>query len=217
MSGHERDEIIAFTEDRLSEFTGISKQRLRRWDAEFGLVRPSIVRELGPRSKVRLYDFSDAIDLLVVDELLARRRTLHQIRKLVEFLRGEGYERPLRELRYAVPKEKDSREIYIQHPDGTWVGDRAPTHIVIHEVLRLDAIRARLRQAAQRSDDDVGQTERVRGRKGSKLVFSGTRIPVDVVVEYLKQGYSSEDIRAEFPALAKQDVELARERMARAG
>lgn len=204
------DEIIAFTEDRVCEFTGISRQRLRRWDRDFDLVRPSIVRELGPRSKIRLYAFKEAIEALMVKELLLRGRSIHQIRRLVKFLREAGYESPLSELRYAVPPEKESREIYIQYPDGKWVGDRAPSHLVIHEVLQLDTIRAKVRQAAKRPAEATGRLERSRGRKGSKLVFAGTRLPVYVVVDYLRQGYSPKQIRDDFPALAEADIALAR-------
>lgn len=217
MSAETRDELLAFTENKLTAFTGVSRQRLRRWDKEFGLVKPGIKRQLSPRSTVRLYDFRDAVEPLVVKELLARGRSLHQIRRLVRFLREQGYEKPLSELRYAVPTEKESKEIYIQHPDGTWVGDRAPNHIVIHEVLRLEEIRNRVRRAAEQPRERVGEVEKVRGRRGSKVVFAGTRIPLDVVIDYLREGCPDSQILEEFPALTTEDLKLARAEFRKTG
>jgi hypothetical protein len=51
---------------------------------------------------------------------------LQTIRRVVRHLRSRGYNEPLRELRFATV----DREIYFQHPDGTWEGDLRPDQII---------------------------------------------------------------------------------------
>ncbi len=48
--------------------------------------------------------------------------SLQRIRRLVRHLRSRDYAAPLRELTFATV----GREIYFQHPDGSWEGDRDP-------------------------------------------------------------------------------------------
>jgi DNA-binding transcriptional MerR regulator len=86
------DELIVLPEDALVEAAHLSRQRLRRWGKEFKLARPSLTREISPRNVVRLYRFEDAVEVLVVKELLESGKSIQQIRKLVRYLRQEeGY------------------------------------------------------------------------------------------------------------------------------
>jgi uncharacterized protein (DUF433 family) len=39
-----------------------------------------------------------------------------------------------------------------------------------------------------------------------KPIFEGTRIPVELVLEYLSQGNSVDDILKEYPSLEKDDI-----------
>ena len=97
--------------------------------------------------------------------------------------------------------------------DGSWVGHRKPTFAVIQEVLDLDLVRSKVRGAAARQLSAVGKTERRRGRKGSREVFAGTRIPVDLVLGYLRDGAEEEEILGAYPSLRSDDVALARSRL----
>lgn len=58
--------------------------------------------------------------------------------------------------------------------------------------------------------DDIGAVESRRGKLGSKDVFSGTRIPVAAVVEYIERGASDERILQGFPDLRSEDIDSAR-------
>jgi len=66
-----------------------------------------------------------------------REMSLQHIRRVVGHLRSRGYEEPLRELRFATL----GREIYFQHPDGSWEGDLRPDQIVLVKTIRLEPLR----------------------------------------------------------------------------
>src|SRR5262249_2808693 len=157
-------------------------------------VRPSVSRQLGPRRTVRLYAFTDLLQLLMVSEL-RDRLPLQHIRRVVEHLRGRGYEEPLRQLVFATV----GKQLYFQHPDGTWEGGLAPDQVIFHQVVELEPLRRRIEGVRHRSPDTIGLVERARGRLGSKEVFAGTRIPVRAVQAYLEHGFSDADVLREYP------------------
>jgi DNA-binding transcriptional MerR regulator len=202
-----RDRLIALPAEAAAELAHVSVRRLRYWD-QTKLVVPSIKRSFGPRSNVRLYAFNDLVNLLVVSALLRNGFSLRHVRKVVSYLRRKhGYEAPLRELRFAIA----GNEIFFQHPDGTWEGDRSPDQVVLEHVLPLQQIKARIRGAVERKSDDSGRVVRRRKVMGRKPVFAGTRIPVSAVVEYLERGYTAKQIMEEFPILTEADIAKAKD------
>ncbi len=130
---------------------------------------------------------------------------LQHIRRVVEHLRSRGYQEPLRELTFAT----FGPEIYFRHADGTWEGDLRPDQIVLEKILRLDPLRARIAEAAERQADDAGQVLKKRGVRASAPVFAGTRIRVSTVQEYLRHVYDTDAILKAFPDLKAADVDEA--------
>lgn len=169
-------------------------------------------RQMSPRNTVMLYSFQDTL-ALVVAARLREQLSLQHIRRIVSYLRGEGYERPLNELAFVIL----GGQVYFKHPDGTWEGDLSPRQLVLQQVLYLDMLREEVRAALSEGRDleDAGKTERKRGRMGSKPVFAGTRIPVETVVRYLRRGYGTDDVLRAYPALTKADVAVARRKLQR--
>ncbi len=205
-----REDLIALPAERAAELADVSDRRLRYWERT-GLIVPEIRHSFGPRSNVRLYSFQDLVSLLVASALLKRSFKIQQIRRVVTHLRSRGYREPLSELRFATTGNADTPgQIYFQHPDGTWEGNLRPDQIVLEEVIRLDPVRARIRAAARRPRMTPGQIERHRGRLGSKPVFAGTRIPVEVVLRRWAHGFSDQEILEAYPDLTKKDLEAAR-------
>lgn len=200
-------DMLAIPDKRACKLARVSMRRLRYWE-QTGLVRPSVKRQLSPRNTVRLYSFEDLLELVVVAEL--RRRpgiSLQHIRAILDHLRQrQGYEVPLRELRFAT----HGNDIYVQHPDGSWSGDPRPHQLVLQQVLKLDLVSDRISSLAERDPSTAGKIVRRRGVHGSDPVFAGTRITVASVQHYLQAGYDAQAIIEEYPSLTPADVEAAR-------
>ncbi len=203
------DDLVGVPARVAARLAGVTERRLRSWEA-VNLVSPDVRRELSPRNVVRLYGFPQLVELLVVREL-EERHSLHirHIKRVVEAVRSAEFPRPLRQLRWAISGD----EVFVQYPDGTWVGDRKPAQTVMREVLNLEQIRAEVRRRLGRTrpQEARGRIERRRGVQGSKPVFEGTRTPVAAVHAYLRRGASEDDILAAFPHLTRADIRAARE------
>jgi uncharacterized protein (DUF433 family) len=204
----EKEHLLAVPLSGAAKLVGVSERRLVNW-AEIGLVEPSVVRRISQRNTVRLYGFLDLLSLMVVRELLKQRMSTPQIKRVVAHLRDSGYERPLTELKFAT----EGHEIFFQHPNGTWEGDRRHNQIVLHQVLDLQVLKAEIWRSVEepRSRSVAGRIEQRRRVQGHKPVFAGTRIPVASVVSYLERGSTTEEILEAFPDLRAEDVRVARQ------
>lgn len=207
------EDLLAFPDTRAARLAGVSVRRLRYWE-ESGLVVPSIKRNFSPRNTVRLYSYQDLLALLVVATLRTEREmSLQHIRRVVGHLRARGYQAPLRELKFATL----GREIYFQHPDGSWEGDLRPDQIVLFKTILLEPLRLRIDAAAKRPDDDIGRVIKQRGVHASAPVFAGTRIRVLTVQDYLRNGYGTQAILDAFPDLEAADIDEAGRLLTAAG
>ena len=153
---------------------------------------PSVKRQLGSRTTVRLYSYQDLLSLLVVSALrVDRGMSLQHIRRVTGHLHS--------------------------HPDGSWEGDLRPDQIVLVETIRLDPLRSRIDKAAKRPAADAGHVVRHRGVHASAPVFAGTRIRVSTVQDYLQHGFGADAILRAFPDLGAADIDEARRLLAAAG
>lgn len=206
-------ELLAFPDTRAAKLAGVSLRRLRYWE-ERRLVVPSIKRQVSARNTIRLYGYQDLLSLLVVSTLRTEREmSLQRIRRVVQHLQDRDYTAPLRELKFATY----GREIYFQHPDGSWEGDLRPDQIVLEKILRLEPLRLRIDRAARRPEASKGRVERHRGVHASAPVFAGTRIRVSTVQGYLRKGFDAAAILEAFPDLDSADVDEARRLLAATG
>lgn len=187
---------------RSAEIAGISRQRLRYW-ARTDLVKPDVERVISPRNVVRLYSLPRVIELVVASQLRHEGVSLQHIRRIVEYLRRQGYEAPLREVRFA----RSGDQVLFQHADGSWEESRHPYQGVIIHVINVEEIRTRIRDHLRRSSADEGVIEKHRKVQASKPVFRGTRVPVAVVRGYLEAGKSHAEIIEAFPSLTEHDIE----------
>lgn len=203
--GEVREQHVAVPRDVATRIAGLTERQLDYW-ASTGLIEPVVDRRVSTGRRVRLYGFVDLLSLLVVAELKRRRVSLQHIRSIVRHLRERGYGRPLSELAFATV----GREVYFMHEDGSWEGDLSPDQVVIHEVLNLEPLRARITAGVRRDAKLAGRVERRRGAMGGKPVLAGTRVPVDTVRRYLDAGRTVEQILESFPALTASDVEAVR-------
>ena len=200
-----RDEKTALLDKRAAEIAAISRQRLRYWE-KTDLITPDVARVISPRNVVRLYSLARVVELVVASELRRQGVSLQHIRRIIEHLREQGYEAPLREVRFALSGDR----VMFQHTDGSWEDSRQPFQGVMWQVIDLEEIRARIRSRLSRSSSDAGVIEKRRKVQASKPVFRGTRVPVEAVEGYLKAGKSVREIMEAFPSLTEEDIEAAR-------
>lgn len=199
------EERTALPDKRAAEIAAISRQRLRYWE-KTDLITPDVERVISPRNVVRLYSLPRVVELVVASELRRQGVSLQHIRRVIDHLREQGYEAPLREVRFALAGDR----VLFQHTDGSWEDSRQPFQGVMWQVIDLEEIRARIRGRLSRSSADVGVIEKRRKVQASKPVFRGTRVPVEAVEGYLKAGKSVREILEAFPSLTEEDIEAAR-------
>jgi uncharacterized protein (DUF433 family) len=202
------EERLALPLSGASRLVGVPERRLVNWE-HIGLISPGIVKEISERNTVRLYGFQDLLALMVIRELFQRRMSTSQVHRVVEHLKSSGYDHPLTELRFAT----EGPEIFFQHPDGTWEGDKLKNQRVFSQILDLRLLRQQIWESVRqpRPKELLGHTERRRRVHGSKPVFSGTRIPVSAVIPYIERGYTTAEILKAFPELRSADVKTARD------
>jgi uncharacterized protein (DUF433 family)/DNA-binding transcriptional MerR regulator len=195
---------LAVPDKRAAKLAHISLRQLHYWD-QTGLVVPSIKQQISQRNTVRLYSFQDLLSLLVAAQL-RNRISLQHIRRIVGYLNRRGFAEPLRELHFAT----HGQQVFFQYPDGSWSGDPLPDQVIFHQVIELEALRAKIPAVTERDPKSVGRLVRRRGVMGSKPIFADTRIPVETVRRYLDAGCDTDAILAEYPSLTADDVEAAR-------
>lgn len=81
---------------------------------------------------------------------------------------------------------------------------------MLHGVIELKLIEARVRRSVQRSASTIGQIEKRRGVLGSKPVIAGTRTSVDAVREYIAAGFPDDEIIRAYPHLEAEDIAAVR-------
>jgi uncharacterized protein (DUF433 family)/DNA-binding transcriptional MerR regulator len=199
------EDVVSVPAKLVAEIARISDRQVSYWEQK-DIARPTVIAS--PRAsarRVRLYDYTEMMSLMIAAELRGRNVSLQHIRRVVDHLRTRGYDRPLTDVEFATV----GAELYFRHPDGTWEGGLRPDQIVFHQVLNLEPLRMRILDGIRRPDDTVGRIERRRGTHGSKPVISGTRVPVDTVRRYLAAGRSEDQILMAFPTLTKADLRTA--------
>ena len=205
-----RTELVAIPRKKAARLVGARVAKIDYW-TEQGLlgVIPEAVR-FTPHRIRRLYDYTDLMSLMVVNELRHRGVSLQGVRRITTELRALGYDRPLTELRYAVV----AGNVFLQLPDGTWMDGNQPLQGVIQETLNLSAMTVSIGGAVGRPAGSEGQFERRRGALGSKELIAGTRIPVATIRRYLEAKRTPEQIIESFPDLTRADIEAVRSKLA---
>jgi DNA-binding transcriptional MerR regulator len=203
--------LLALTADQAAKLSGFTVRQLDYWD-ETGLLNPAVDERITPHRAIRLYSYTELMSLLVIAELRRRQVTVQHIRRIVTHLKYRGYSAPLTQLKYATHGDT----IHFQRPDGSWASDLDPDQLVLHQVLDLASLVARVKAAGDRDPDTHGQIDRRRGTLGSKPVIAGTRVPILTVQRYLAHGASVADVLAAYPILVRQDIEAVQRESAAA-
>jgi DNA-binding transcriptional MerR regulator len=196
--------VRAFTSDKVSRLTGLTRRRLQYWD-ERGFISPNLSKSVEGRGHRRLYDFKDLVSLRVATQLRSEGVSLQEIRRTVGHLRGLDYQHPLAEIRFEQVKGR----LYFQEA-GTIRSGRRPEQVIATFAIPFRAIVHRLEQDIAKLDRrPFGRIERRRGVLGSKPVIAGTRIPVASIQRLSSAGASVTRIRQLYPDLTGKDIRAA--------
>jgi len=199
-------EILGFSVDQVSTFTGLSVRRLQYWDAT-DLFRPEYsVLGGGPGAKV--YSFRDLVGLATLD-LLAREHKVpvQRLRDAGRYLKRHS-DAPWSALAIYVA----GRELAFREPDRldvfTGATGRAKGQVLIPIELKKVAadVRAKVERRRQREASDHGRIVKQRRIARNAPVLAGTRIPTTAIWNLYQARYDTDAILREYPRLTRDDV-----------
>lgn len=201
-----REIVSAFTEGQASRLTGVSVRQLRYWDRT-GLLSPQFADENRRGAFSRIYSFVDVKALRVLHALRGEHGvSLQHVRevgrKLAALDNGAWSRVTLYVLKRRVafhdPQDGKQREVV----SGQYCIDLPLAKV--DSDLRRDIAALSVRDSAQ-----IGKIRRNRHVSHNSPVIAGTRIPVRAIKNFHEDGYTTEQIIAEYPSLTAADVTAA--------
>jgi DNA-binding transcriptional MerR regulator len=202
----EGDKVIgAFSEEQASRISDVSIYQLRQWDrdgffpAAFGVGKQHV--PFG-----RLYSFRDLVSLQVLNDLRnAKKIPLNHLREVSVKLSHLGDRKWSGTTLYVLGKR-----VVLENPATKLREDVVSGQKVLNIPLRIiiKNTRDRIKELNNR-DSELGQFTRGKFVAHNEIVFSGTRIPVSIVIEFYEAGYSPTKILREFPDLTETNIEAA--------
>ncbi len=202
-----------FSVDQTAQLTDLSADTLRRWDVD-DVFHPSVVSENRRQPMSRLYSVQDVVTLRTLAQAKAFGVAGRELRKIGRFIEDHP-ETSWTETRIYVVGSR----VFFRYTDANRerlllaanpLGQQA-----MPEVLTIDlgAIKSdaeqRIQQWLERSPTQLGRTEKNRYVVGGAEVFAGTRIPVAMIAELLRDGWTDTEIFENYPRLVEADLRLA--------
>lgn len=203
------DTIIgAFSEEQVTRLTGLSRTQLRSWNRK-GFIRPEFKADGSPKAPFTfIYSFKDLLKLRVLNQLRnVFGVPMHELERVERELSHMGDEKWTSQKLWV-----SNRRVVFEEPESRKKREIATKQFVAEialEVITSDA-RSDIRKLNERSDDDIGRLIKRRHFHASDEVFSGTRIPVSAIAEYLELGFSQDQVLDRFPDLRDGDIDAAR-------
>lgn len=200
------DNVIgAFSEEHTAQLAGVTRVQLREWDRR-GLLSPSYSDE--PHVPYgRIYSFRDLVSARVLGQLRAKHR--------VSYRHLEDVHRKLSALSDAPWASTViyvlGREVVVVEPGTKRRHKPASGQGVFNIDMKvvIGSIREDLAKLNERGDDKIGKVRRDKFIAQNQFVIAGTRIPVAAIQSFGRAGYGVDQIRKEYPELAREDVESA--------
>lgn len=201
--------ISAFTEEQTSRLTGLSVARLRYWDRT-GFFQPAFADQNRRVAYSRVYSFTDLTALRVIHVLINQYNVpLRHLREVAAKLSGMGNSAWAETTLYVLNKKVifDDGEVNRQREvvSGQYMIG-LPLETVVSDTKRD------IRTLSERSEAQIGHTEKHRRVAHNAEVIAGTRIPVRAISSFLDDGYSIDDILKEYPTLKRKDIQAVKDR-----
>lgn len=203
---NETSVVSAFSEDQTARLTSLKVPRLRYWQTT-DFFKPTFHNDPEERYG-RLYSFKDIVCLRTIAILLNEHKVpLRRLRETFEHLFNMDQSKWASETLYVL-----GRRVYFETPEGGDFQETTSPQMALH-YLPLRKVAAETAQAVveakKRPADSIGTIEKIRGIRGSRPVIGGTRVPVQTIVDYHKDGASIDEILSEYPSLKREDVVAA--------
>jgi DNA-binding transcriptional MerR regulator len=196
----------AFTMEQAAKLSGLTKRQLAYWD-KTNVFSPSLVKRRGHQPFGRVYSFQDIVALRTL-ALLRKRFSLEKLRNLGAWLK-QRYDQPWSSIRFYVA----GNEIVYEDPESQAFVSTQPVQqgalCIDLEPIAREASESLQQHLRKRDADDIGVIHRHRYTLRNDWIIGGTRIPVWIIKELHKSGYSIEGIIKEYPVLTRRDVEAA--------
>ncbi len=198
--------ISAFSEDHTEALTGVSKNQLRYWDRT-DFFKPSLASDNRRLAYSRVYSFKDILSLRVLNVLRNQYNVpLQHLREVATKLSKLSDRKWTATELFVLNK----RVVFVE-PDTDQYREIVSNQYVIGLPLKvvLSDTRRDVESLNDRGSNKVGKFERARYVNHNALVIAGTRIPVATIKQFGEDGYSIDEILAEYPTLTRADVEAA--------
>src|SRR4030042_6314715 len=194
---------LSFNTKTASKIIGVSLRQLQHWD-EKGLVKPSI-REAAGKGTIRLYSYTDLIQLRVVKTLRDNRISLQKILRSLEHLQSHfpQIKKPLLELKFLT----DGETIFVLTSDQKEIIDTLKRQFVF--TLAIGEIVQELRGEVMSFIQKVREKVTVEGKEYEVILTPEIEDGGDSVVCQALRGCRSQgDTKAEALAMIKDAIQL---------
>ena len=199
---------LAFTADVASQLTGLSQDKLRRWDND-GFFSPAYANPNRRSHHSRIYSFSDLVVLRTIARINELGVPIPRLQKVGEFLKDLP-DTSWASTRFYVA----GHDVYFRYDDAM-IALRPLGQPAIDDIISVDLrpsadeTRERVERLDERSPAQVGRIARDRYIMGGQPVISGTRVPTATIVDFVQRGYTDEQIIQNFPRLVPEDIQAA--------
>lgn len=199
----------AFTADHVVQLTGLSKRQLAYWDRT-GFFAPTYAHEARRSPHSRIYSFADVVGLRTLAVLRHQYGIgLAHLREVGARLSARS-EKPWSELQLSVL----NRRVYFDDPVTGETQDALNGQLVLLPIIDVVRdVRAGVAHLKTREPEEIGAFRQHRHVLGRRPVIAGTRIPVETVGRYIEDGFSPEQILAEYPSLTRADIDAVAQTM----
>jgi len=198
--------IAAFSEEQVERLTGLTKVQLRYWDRT-DFFSPKFADENRRRAYSRIYSFKDIVALRTLSVLRNQYSVpLQHLRKVAEKLSHLADDLWIGTTLYVLNKK-----VIFHEPETGLPQEVVSGQYVIGLLLKtiISDTAKDVEKMRHRDPEKVGRVERSRYISHNAWVIGGTRIPTAAIRRFKEEGYSTDQIIAEYPDLTPRDIEAA--------
>jgi DNA-binding transcriptional MerR regulator len=198
--------LAAFSEEHVNRVTGLSVGRLRYW-AKTEFFQPSFVEDDPRLPFSRFYSFKDVVALRTLEMLRVQNGVpLQHLRKVAEKLSHLKDALWTKTTLYVANRKVVFSDPVTGKPQEVVSGQ----FVMEYPLIKLiEATSESIEAIGKRSPNQVGRVVKIRGVNRNAWTVAGTRVPIASVRRLHEDGYSVDQIIAEYPDLTEVDVRAA--------